>query len=42
MPNPVLGRFHAPQSLRQLTKGRGFNSELVGFLLPFARVNYFY
>ncbi|KKL58510.1 hypothetical protein LCGC14_2224680, partial [marine sediment metagenome] len=34
---PVLGRFHNPQSLEQLTKNRGWNSELVGFLLPFAR-----
>lgn len=42
MANPVNGRFHSPQSLRQLTKGRGFNSELTGFLLPFARRDFWY
>lgn len=42
MANPVLGRFDAPTSLRQLTRGRGWNSELVGFLLPFARQDYIY
>ena len=39
---PVLGRFHNPQSLEQLTKNRGWNSELVGFLLPFARRQFLY
>src|SRR3990172_1250188 len=42
MPDPVLGRFHRPTSLAQLTRGRGWNSELVGFLLPFARQDYIY
>lgn len=42
MANPVLGRFDEPTSLRQLTRGRGWNSELVGFLLPFARQDYLY
>lgn len=42
MPKPVLGQFEYPTSLRQLTKGRGWNSELVGFLLPFARQDYIY
>ena len=39
---PVLGRFDEPTSIRQLTRGRGWNSELVGFLLPFARQDYIY
>lgn len=39
---PILGRFHNPQSLEQLTRGRGWNSELVGFLLPFARRQFLY
>ena len=39
---PVIARFLYPQSLRQLTRGRGWNSELTGFLLPFARQDYFY
>jgi hypothetical protein len=34
--------FGAPQSLRQLTRGRGWNSELTGFLLPFARQDFVY
>lgn len=42
MANPVLGRFDEPTSIRQLTRGRGWNSELVGFLLPFARQDYLY
>ena len=42
MPDPKYGNFHAPGSLRQLTKGRGWNSELTGFLLPFAMRDYFY
>ena len=42
MPDPVLGRFHKPTSLAQLTRGRGWNSELVGFLLPFARNDFIY
>ena len=42
MVDPVLGRFHKPQSLAALTRGRGWNSELVGFLLPFARQDYIY
>ena len=42
MAKPVLGRFNAPQSLAQLTRGRGWNSELVGFLLPFARQDFLY
>jgi len=39
---PKLGMFNEPQSLRQLTRGRGFTSELAGFLLPFARQDYIY
>jgi len=39
---PVIGRFNNPQSLAQLTRGRGWNSELVGFLLPYARQNFIY
>lgn len=39
---PVLGRFNNPQSIAQLTRGRGWNSELVGFLLPYARDNFIY
>ena len=39
---PVLGRFHHPTSLAQLTRRRGWNSELVGFLLPFARDTFIY
>jgi hypothetical protein len=31
-----------PQSLEQLTKHRGWNSELVGFLLPMARQQFIY
>ena len=42
MPDPTLGRFHKPTSLAQLTRGRGWNSELVGFLLPFARQDFIY
>jgi hypothetical protein len=42
MGKPVLGRFHAPQSIRQLSKGRGWDSELVGFLIPFARQDFVY
>jgi len=42
MPKPSIGMFNAPQSLRQLTRGRGWNSELTGFLLPFARQDYVY
>lgn len=42
MADPILGRFLNPQSLRQLTRGRGYNSELTGFLLPFARQDYIY
>src|SRR4030042_1478554 len=42
MGKPVNGRFRAPQSLQQLSKGRGWNSELVGFLLPFARRDFVY
>lgn len=42
MTNPVLGRFNKPTSLAQLTRGRGWNSELVGFLLPFARTDFIY
>ncbi|KKL73193.1 hypothetical protein LCGC14_2077400, partial [marine sediment metagenome] len=42
MPDPALGRFHIPTSLAQLTRGRGWNSELVGFLLPFARQDFIY
>src|SRR3989337_4538974 len=39
---PAIGRFSAPQSIRQLTRGRGWNSELTGFLLPFARQDFVY
>ena len=42
MPKPSIGMFNAPQSLRQLTRGRGWNSELTGFLLPFARQDFIY
>lgn len=42
MANPILGKFNAPQSLAQLTRGRGFTAELTGFLLPFARQDYIY
>lgn len=42
MTKPAHGRFHRPLSLAQLTRGRGWNSELVGFLLPFARQNFIY
>lgn len=42
MPKPQYGRFHRPGSLAQLTKGRGQNSELAGFLLPFARRDYWF
>lgn len=42
MPKPVLGRFSYPTSLAQLVRGRGYNSELVGFLLPFARQDFIY
>ncbi len=42
MGNPVLGRFNKPQSIAQLTRGRGWNSELVGFLLPMARQDFIY
>jgi hypothetical protein len=42
MPDPVYGRFHKPGSLLQLTRGRGWNSELTGFLLPFARQDFIY
>src|SRR4030042_102807 len=42
MGKPVNGRFRAPQSLQQLSKGRGWNSGLVGFLLPFARRDFVY
>jgi len=39
---PMPGRFNEPQSLRQLTRGRGFAAELTGFLIPFARQDYIY
>ena len=39
---PVHGRFNAPLSLAQLTRGRGWNSELAGFLVPFARQDFVY
>lgn len=42
MPKPQLGRFNRPQSLAQLTRGRGWNSELAGFLLPFATRDFIY
>lgn len=42
MARPINGRFLAPQSLLQLTRDRGYNSDLVGFLLPFAMRNYEY
>ena len=42
MPKPQYGRFHRPGSLAQLTRGRGQNSELAGFLLPFARRDYWF
>lgn len=42
MAKPQIGRFNRPQSLAQLTRGRGYNSELAGFLLPFARRDYWF
>lgn len=42
MAKPNIGRFKYPQSLAQLARGRGYNSELVGFLLPFARQDFIY
>lgn len=42
MPEPVYGQFHSPGSLLHLTRGRGWNSELTGFLLPLARRNYWF
>jgi hypothetical protein len=42
MPDPKYGNFHRPGSLAQLTRGRGWNSELTGFLLPLAMRDYLY
>ncbi|HSE43732.1 MAG TPA: hypothetical protein VLA89_00230, partial [Gemmatimonadales bacterium] len=42
MPDPKYGNFHRPGSLAQLTRGRGWNSELAGFLLPLAMRDYIY
>jgi hypothetical protein len=42
MAKPIIGRWRGPQSLRQLTRGLGYGNELTGFLLPFARADYFY
>lgn len=42
MADPVLGKFSNPTSLAQLTRGRGWSSELAGFLLPFARQDFVY
>ena len=42
MGKPTNGTFRAPQSIEQLTKGMGWNSELVGFLIPYARRDYVY
>jgi hypothetical protein len=40
MPNPQFGTFNRPGSLFQLQRGRGANSDLVGFLLPLAMRDY--
>lgn len=37
-----IGRFSYPQSLAQLTRDRGFGSELTGFLMAFARKDFIY
>ncbi len=42
MPDPKYGSFNSPGSLAQLTRGRGWNSELVGFLMPLAARDYIY
>lgn len=42
MPKPIHGQFAQPLSIRQLTRGRGWNSDLVGFLAPFARQDFIY
>ena len=42
MPDPKIGKFLNPQALAHLTSGRGWNSELVGFLSPFARKDFLY
>jgi hypothetical protein len=42
MPDPVIARYNRPQSLNQLAKGRGWGSELTGFLIPMARQDFIY
>ena len=42
MPDPKYGSFRRPGSVAQLSRGRGWNSELVGFLLPLAARDYIY
>jgi len=42
MPDPKYGNFHRPGSIAQVTRGRGWNSELTGFLLPLAMRDYIY
>ena len=42
MPKPIYGDHHRPGSLDQVARGRGYNSELVAFLLPLARRNYWF
>jgi hypothetical protein len=42
MAKPINGRFANPQSLFQLSRHRGMDSEMVGFLLPFARQDFCY
>lgn len=43
MPNPTFGNQIAnPQGLAMLTRGRGWNSDLVNFLAPFAIRNFIY
>jgi len=42
MANPTVGSFTGPQTLRQLAKRRHFNSQLTGFLLPYAVADYAY
>ena len=42
MPKPTFGLFHQPGGIAQLTRGRGWNSELAGFLLPYAFRDYWF
>lgn len=42
MPNPRYGDFHKPGSLLHLTRGRGWQSQLTGYLIPLARRDYYF